>query len=115
MLLILCLLLQIIAVIFAFAATDDLKRFAEKQWESLSSSDREEFESNNDCCGFETGTEGCGDQIGCYNVIEDKLKEHLLIIGWICIAVFVYQLGLVSFSCFLCKKLPPSKYSRVNE
>jgi len=112
-LLVLCLILQIVAVIFVFTAADDLKKFAEKQWDGLTDADREQFESNNDCCGFETGEEGCDDQIGCYNVVEEKLENHLMIIGWICIGVFIYQFALVSFGCFLCRKLPPSKYSKV--
>lgn len=103
--------MEIIAVIFIFTAADDLKSFAEKQWNSLSTQDREEFEANNDCCGFETQQESqC---VGCYDKIEEKLENHLLIIGYICIAVFIYQFGLVCFGWFLCKRIPPSKYSRV--
>eukprot|EP01084_Bolivina_argentea_P298907 515182_1 len=113
-LLILSLLLEIIAVIFVFTAADDLKKFAERQWDSLSSADQKKFEQDNDCCGFETNEdERCTGMIGCYNKIEQQLQNNLLIIGWICIGVFIYQTGLVTFACCLCKKIPPAKYSKV--
>eukprot|EP01083_Nonionella_stella_P017013 47511_1 len=107
----LSLLLEVVAVIFVFTATDDLKNFAEKQWDSLDTSQQEAFEKENDCCGFETQEDS--DCIGCYDQIEDELQSNLLLIGWVCIGVFVYQLCLVCFGCFLCKKIPPNKYSKV--
>ena len=100
------------AVIFVFTSSDDLQQFAEKQWESLSEEERQDFEQNNDCCGFETVAGS--DCIGCYDKIQDQLQAHLMIIGWVCIAIFIYQIGLVFFGCCLCKKLPPSKYSQIN-
>mmetsp|Transcript_73053 Transcript_73053/g.116521 ORF Transcript_73053/g.116521 Transcript_73053/m.116521 type:complete len:227 (-) Transcript_73053:208-888(-) len=110
-LLILSLILEIVAVIFVFTAADDLKRFAEKQWDSLSAADQQAFEIQNDCCGFET-VEGSG-CVGCYNTIEETLQANLMIIGWVAVGVAVYQLGMLLFGCILCNKLPPAKYSRV--
>eukprot|EP00483_Globobulimina_turgida_P000903 UN00904 len=97
LLLILSLILETVAVIFAFTAADDLKRFAEKQWNALSLADQRTFEEDNECCGFET-VEGSG-CIGCYDKIEEQLQNNLYLIGYICIAVFIYQFGLVCFAC----------------
>ena len=103
-LLVLSLLVQIMATVFVFV--DDIRyKLAKEQWHAMSDDAKGQFESDNDCSGFEQ----------CYDVMEDKLKSHFTIIGAISIGLFVYQLGLLCFTCFLCRNLPDNHhYARVN-
>eukprot|EP01084_Bolivina_argentea_P127298 225146_1 len=105
-LLVLSLLMEIVAAALVFTASDDLKSFAKDQWDSLSASEQANFESDNNCCGFETG-DCTSDPTaeGCYNTIEQSLQDNLLIIGWVCIAVGVYQFAMAIFACLLCTRL----------
>ena len=75
-----------------------------ESWDAMSETAREQLETNNDCSGFEE----------CYTVMEEKLKSHYLVIGLVSIGIFIYQLGLVCFTCFLCRRLPGYHYTRVS-
>merc|ERR1719362_681864 len=98
-----CLIVQIMAMIFVYV--DDVRvYFSKKQWHAMTDASKTQFEQDHNCSGFAE----------CYDVIEDKLKSHFTVIGAVSIGIAVYQLGLLCFTCVLCRGLPDNhEYSRV--
>eukprot|EP00483_Globobulimina_turgida_P011021 UN11042 len=94
-LLVLCLVVELAGIIIMFAGEDLLKNSAEKRWDNLSVSQKEKYENDNNCSGFD----------GCYSSIQTGLENNMMIIGGITIGIFVYQLVMTIFACCLCTKL----------
>merc|ERR1712228_918549 len=70
--------------------------YSEHIWETFSSEERIEYESNHDCIGYDDE---------CENAIREELENNSKLLNLVCIIVICIQMVMVSIGCILITKL----------
>ena len=76
-----------------------MSTYSQHRWDAFSSSEREEYESNHDCNGYDE----------CKNVMRDNLENDAKLLNLVCIIVICIQMVMVSIGCVLITKLSKNK------
>ena len=87
--------LEVTIASYIFTSSAELNSYADAVWDHMSSDEQIEFEDSNDCQGYD----------GCRIAIQEDLQTNAVIICWVCSAAALYQMGMISVGCILCKAL----------
>merc|ERR1712154_757589 len=79
-LLVLCLLLEVVAIVIIFADQSLIEENIKSIWNGYDEEQQAQYEEDNDCTGFEE----------CYDSLETGLNNNLYIIGGITCGIFVF-------------------------